>query len=261
MPNPPSTGLPNAQDYDTTVTGVVRDLVTDLMWERDVEPGPHTYSAAVEQCDMLSLAGFDDWRLPTIIELVSIVDFSTKNPSIDAVAFTGTPTNEAFWASTLVVWNASGAQSVNFGSGDTSDSYMGTGNRVRCVRATRAAHVSAPYVVEADTVYDSRTTLTWQRAATVNQYSWSSALDYCAALDLANGGWRLPSMKELETLIDFSRSSPAIDAATFPSSSTDHLWTSSLAPGNPSLAWLVDFSSGGTLSQDIGAKVLVRCVR
>src|SRR5262245_28544364 len=71
MPNPPSTGLPNPASYDTSVDGVVCDEVTGLLWQREVDStAVYIRSEASAYCDGLELAGYDDWRLPTRIELV-----------------------------------------------------------------------------------------------------------------------------------------------------------------------------------------------
>lgn len=48
---------------------------------------------------------------------------------------------------------------------------------------------------------DPITSLTWQVPSAVNVMNWQEALDYCAALDLDGGGWRLPDIDELRSLI------------------------------------------------------------
>ena len=57
------------------------------------------------------------------------------------------------------------------------------------------------YTIPGDgTVYDTATTLTWQRAANMTGMTWASAGPYCAGLTSpAGGGWRLPTVKELTT--------------------------------------------------------------
>ena len=67
------------------------------------------------------------------------------------------------------------------------------------------------YVVEEGTVTDTRTRLTWQRSPDLTPRGWTLAAPYCSDLDLNGKGWRLPSVKELLTLVDESRWGPAID--------------------------------------------------
>src|SRR5262249_5513222 len=85
--------------------------------------------------------------------------------------------------------------------------------------------------VDADTAFDSRTGLTWQRKSAPAFYSWPDALAYC---ELQNGqqkgdekGWRLPNYKELATLIA-EDAMPPIDTVLFPDTIMDRpYWSSS----------------------------------
>lgn len=133
MPNPVATGLPNAASYDTSSPGIVRDQVTGLEWQRDIHPDSYTWADAQAHCASLQLGGARPWRLPSRIELVSIIDFSSSNPAIDAAAFPATPASY-FWASSRVALAGCWAWSVNFGNGGTSYAEASYAQRVRCVR-------------------------------------------------------------------------------------------------------------------------------
>ncbi|MEO7330601.1 MAG: DUF1566 domain-containing protein [Minicystis sp.] len=135
MPNPPDSGLPNVAMYDTTtIVGVVIDKVTGLQWQRVIDPGSYMPSDAVTYCANLALAG-GCWRLPTRIELVSLVDFtkSSSGSTIDSVAFPDTP-GTAFGTSSPLAGSPSGAWGVNFFGGNTGYSDVSNAFRVRCVR-------------------------------------------------------------------------------------------------------------------------------
>jgi hypothetical protein len=134
MPNPPGTGLPNPASYDTSTPGVVVDRVTCLQWEQPANGPQGPQSSAQAYCAGLSLAGHSDWRLPTIIELVSIVDFTTWNPAIDLNAFPGTPVDAAFWSSSQVAGDPAATWYVHFAGGYTYSDTINYGYRVRCVR-------------------------------------------------------------------------------------------------------------------------------
>ena len=61
--------------------GTVMDITTGLMWDKR-ETMPMTWEKALACCENLDLAGYDDWRLPNIRELLSLVDDSRHEPSI-----------------------------------------------------------------------------------------------------------------------------------------------------------------------------------
>ena len=121
------------------------------------------------------------------------------------------------------------------------------------------------YTVASGTVYDTMTKLTWQQTVSTTQYTWSDAQSYCASLNLAGTGWRVPSVKELMTLVDFSvapGSGPAtIDATAFPNAPANWFWSSTLLAGISSLAWDVDFLIGYTNNGFVSGHNIVRCVR
>ncbi|MCK6586273.1 MAG: DUF1566 domain-containing protein, partial [Polyangiaceae bacterium] len=63
---------------------------------------------------------------------------------------------------------------------------------------------------------DKDTNLTWQRQVDANIYNQIEADAYCMALNTNGGGWRLPTISELLTLVDETGYSPAIDTTAFP---------------------------------------------
>ena len=127
------------------------------------------------------------------------------------------------------------------------------------------AQADAPacrYAVSADTVPDHDTCLTWQRAVAASSYTWASAATYCNNLVLAGpNNWRLPTIQELQTIVDESRVNPAIDTTAFPSTPAQYFWSSSPYAGDSSDAWVVDFHLGYVYHDDVGYTYRVRCVR
>jgi len=64
----------------------VLDNSTGLIWTRDNVPGGRmNWKDAQEACAKLTLGGFSDWRLPTIKELLTLVDYGRHAPAIDSV--------------------------------------------------------------------------------------------------------------------------------------------------------------------------------
>lgn len=129
----------------------------------------------------------------------------------------------------------------------------------------RHGHADAPsdrYMITAETVYDTKTQLTWQRINSASQYTWSDAQSYCSALQLAGkDDWRVPSMKELQTIVDEIRTDIAIDPTVFPGTPNDRFWTSSALAGNASSAWTVNFTRGDAYTTDVSYANWVRCLR
>jgi hypothetical protein len=273
MPNPPSTNLPNPQVYDASQEpGVVVDAVTGLEWQRNVDPGTLDWSGAASYCARVAMGG-GGFRLPSRIELLSLVDFTKSGPLIDATAFPDTPSNY-FWTSSPVAADPSQAWSVYFGFGTTiaSPSKATSSYDVRCVRQrARSASTDAGeppreagvgrYELHDGTVRDTGSRLTWQLAIASTPLSWGDARDYCGSLDFAGGGWRLPSVSELATLIDETTAHPAIDLGAFAGTPSEYFWTSSLLTNFETYAWTVYLWDGLSTFFDVAEKHRVRCVR
>jgi len=119
------------------------------------------------------------------------------------------------------------------------------------------------FVVDAkgETVQDTMTKLTWQRVVVGDQYNWAGAKDFCGSLPLAGGGWRLPDVRELRSIVDRQQLNPAIDPTAFPDTPSGFFWSSTPVQGSSSNAWGVHFSYGYSYSHDVTYGNRVRCVR
>ena len=127
-------GAPNLESYTDNHDGTVTDNVTGLMWQQAVSTTTYTWAQAVAYCPTLSLASHSDWRLPSRIELVSIVDLGvTSGASINATYFPSTPTS-SFWSSSPLAGSSSFAWVVFFNYGSTPFGDVSSTFPVRCVR-------------------------------------------------------------------------------------------------------------------------------
>jgi hypothetical protein len=92
---------------------------------------------------------------------------------------------------------------------------------------------------------DTTTGLEWTRKhVTPKAVPWADAAKACETLDLAGGGWRLPTIRELLTLVDYERHDPAINTDVFTCESNWY-WTSTAAAPSPGdCAWGVNFDDG-----------------
>jgi len=107
-----------------------------------------------------------------------------------------------------------------------------------------------------DTVTDTRTGITWQRTVSPGSYTWPAANAYCAGLGT---GWRVPTLKELLTLVDPARHDPAI-APVFRDTPPMIFWTATRNVHDKAL-WCVSFSLGYTSTYSDTNTLRVRCVR
>jgi hypothetical protein len=133
MPNLPAdvtAGAPNPASVGDNGDGTVTDNVTGLVWQQTVAPSLYAWSDALALCPTLTLAGHTDWRLPSAIELVSIVDYGQAAPSISGTYFPATP-SAAFWSSSI---GPTYAWKVDFNDGSTSTEAVTGLHNVRCVR-------------------------------------------------------------------------------------------------------------------------------
>jgi hypothetical protein len=283
--------------YTNVTGGCVLDNVTGLMWEiktndyglRDWGYGYTNFGAAynpatqyqtdasgyVTAVNATNLCGYSDWRLPTVDELHSIVDYSVSygGITIDTTWFP-LSTNSTYWTATSV--GASYAWYVDFFGNGISPS--GTRSYAKNVRLVRAGHspITPRYTVSADgqEVTDNQTKLIWRRCAegmvysggtctgTASTFTHQAALQRAAAQASSAGiAWRLPNVKELSSIADKSLVYPAIDSTAFPATPPLWFWSSSPLVGYSNYAWYVYFNVGyvyGYLRDDSGYVRLVR---
>ena len=237
--------------------GTVSDLVTGLMWQQD--PGAKvTFAQAKANADSFSLAGYDDWRLPTIKELYSLIDFrgvtgtsaATSTPYLDTSVFVfrygDESAGERFIDSQMatsteyVSTTMNGSHTmfgVNFADGRIKG--YGTSGGPNGEKTFFCYYVrgNADYgknVFESGgdgTVTDTATGLMWLQADSGSfgagdradgTLTWEQALAWAENLTYAgHSDWRLPNAKELQSLVDYTRS-----PSTHGTAAIDPLFTS-----------------------------------
>jgi len=146
----PSGAQPRYTIYNLVgISSVTVDNRTGLMWITNPltdagfnKAGPSIWAVAISSCENLTYAGFTDWRLPNVKELMSIVDYGAASaPRINTAAFPGTVPG-SYQTSTTNVINGSGANysmwSVDFNTGQVNYGAFGAkanaAYNVRCVR-------------------------------------------------------------------------------------------------------------------------------
>ena len=96
--------------------GTVTNTDTGLMWQQDTAPSTYNWQGALYYCETLTLASHNDWRLPKVNELQSLVDYTRYNPSINTTFFPNTMSSY-YWSSTTYAGHPDSAWLVRFGHG------------------------------------------------------------------------------------------------------------------------------------------------
>lgn len=233
----------NEPSYQDNNDGTVTDLVTDLMWQQTMYD-KMTDDEAVAYANESQLGGYDDWRIPSIKELFSLIQYSGESGGETAkVLFIDTdyfdqPLGDTsigereidaqVWSSTHYVGQTMKGDETIFGVNFIDGRIKGYGavnprtrtdNEMyfRLVRGNEAYGENV-FVDNYDgTLTDTATGLMWQMADDGQTRDWEESLDYAENLELAGySDWRLPNAKELQSIVDYSKSvqttsSPAID--------------------------------------------------
>lgn len=232
--------------YHDNGDGTVTDLNTGLMWQKT--PGNKvTYDEAVAGAEDLNLAGYDDWRLPTIKELYSLILFSGTDPAPESVEPTvpfidtnyfdfeygdisaGERIIDAqYWSSTEYVGTTmNGAATVfgvNFADGRIKGYPRDTGPQgqpmtafVRYVRGSLNYGINNFTDNGDGTIIDNATGLMWSKNDSGEGMNWEDALAWVQQKNeesyLDYNDWRLPNAKELQSIVDYTRSPQTTNSA------------------------------------------------
>jgi len=255
--NPPSF----TDNYDGTIT----DNNTGLMWQK-TDGGEMTFEATSDYCKNLNIGGYTDWRLPTGIELFSLNYFDQINPALNTTYFTKTVA-EYWWTSEVRADDATKIWVVNAGGGigahPKTETVSAGGIKHFHVRAVREA-INPTFSVEHftdnanGTITDNFTGLTWQKIQSANTMTWEEALSYSKTASLAGKtDWRLPNVKELQSLNDVKLLKPSFNKTYFPNINSGNYWSSTSLYMTPVKAWdlNVDYGivsqSDKTLSENV----------
>ena len=252
-----------APSYKDNGDGTISDLVTGLMWTKTPDVNGDgkinaadklTLSQALERAGTLRAGGHSDWRLPTIKEQYSLIDFSGVDPLladtdtsrltpfIDTKYFTfgygdisaGDRIIDAqMAASTLYVGKTFIFLQTMFGTNFVDGRIKGYPPAIGMgsfaektfyayyVRGNPAYGVNSFTDNGDSTVTDKATKLMWSQADSGSGMDWGHALAWAQQKNaehyLGYDDWRVPNIKELQSIVDYSRSpattdSPAIDA-------------------------------------------------
>jgi len=242
-----------APAYSPAGDGTVKDTNTGLTWTQTPDLDGNgvinaadklTYSQAIAYAASLSAGGYADWRLPTIKELYSLVDFrgedisgppelaqGTPNPFLDDETFAfgygdtaagERPIDAQFATSTLYTSTTMGGNTTMFGvnfadgrikgypAGPTPVDPDGKGFYVLFVRGEEGYGRNQLVDNGDGTVTDAATGLMWSQEDSGSGMDWKEALAWVQEMNsrgyLGHDDWRLSDAKELQSLVDYTRS-------------------------------------------------------
>lgn len=208
--------FPRPVRFDASDPAAVKDNETGLVWQQLADGSYPSLSQAeaVGYCDSLEHAGADDWRLPSAGELFSLSQLqSGAFNHHDPAAFPNSPA-DTFWSASQYALDLTWGWTVFFGY--YGEPFPGAvpfvlmydlgefAYHVRCVRAGVAP--SPRYTDNQDgTVLDNSTGRVWEKSPTLANLTPREAQDYCRHLELAGGGWRMPTLGELVGIADYTQ--------------------------------------------------------
>jgi hypothetical protein len=251
---------------------VILDGFTGLYWQHQAPLSAVSWSdqaspgSAQYYCDRLKQGGYRDWRVPSVLELQSLLDYTIFfGAMVNPIVFPFTVA-DFFWASANDIASPDYAWGVDFRGGSTQIRKSNSKGYLRCVRGSYPS-VADRYVNENGSpltpvsrqVKDLATGLIWQRGilSLTNQ---SAASKYCDSLLLGRTFWKLPTIKELGTLVNNKLFDPSLNETVFPGYSLESLWSSSRDSKSIGF-WYQRFFVGETGVTPLEFPLFVRCVR
>ena len=266
--------------------GCTRDNASGLLWEiKTAEPGPRhadrtfsqftaAFNPSREMGNVNDAAGYlgtvnaerlcgaGDWRLPTRLELLGLVDYASA-PTAMAIAaayFPNPPSKlskSVYWSGSAAAGPGNTAWGIDFADGSAGDDNRGVNYALRAVSGTTAP---PQWTVSADgqEATDARSKLVWRRCVegmrwngstctgSAGSFTWAEAMALARAAAAQGAAWRLPSVQELSSLVDDGRVNPAIDAARFPATPALWFWTATPDANDAAYVWFVNFGTGYT---------------
>lgn len=223
----------NNPSYTDNGDGTITDNVTGLMWQK-VMGKKISFEEAFQRATNFELGGYRDWRVPTIKELYSLIKFTGSvrgqkaiKPFIDTQYFDQPLGNTRLrereidaqtWSNTEYVGRTMRNDETVFGVNFVDGRIKGypkfnprsrQPNKMyfRFVRGNKQYGINQ-YIDNKDgTITDAATGLMWQKSDSRQGMNWENAIMYAENLKLGGyNDWRLPNAKELQSIVDYSRS-------------------------------------------------------
>jgi uncharacterized repeat protein (TIGR01451 family) len=275
------------EDFTINNDGTVLHKKTGLTWQRcsvgqtwtgsscSGTASTFTWNDAVAKYE--NKTDCNQWRLPRIDELNTIAENGTFNPAINSTIFPKTP-GVWFWSASVHAHYPNSAWLVDFGGGYEGSNSKNGNNAVRLVRGGQSCSFDTftPTVDFTDngngTVTHQKTGLMWQRCSVGQTWNGAgctgsaSSMNYTSAIAQTSvladyNDWRLPTLNELNTIVEYKNYSPAINSTVFPNTPSNLFWSASFFASSPDGAFIVGFNGGYDDYNLKDGNLVVRLVR
>lgn len=238
---------------------------TGLSWIAAEDTTEYTQPDAIAHCAALSTADGEagSYRLPTVVELATLIDSGEFDPAVDPLFVGAAPAG--YWSSTPVVSGPTQGWTVRFDAGEVVPSLTTHANHVRCVRGDFVGarlRQGGPLVATGETLVDEEGGLEWQRHPSDSRRTWSAALQYCASLEVdGKTDFHLPNVNELRGLLDYGTTTPVRTDPLFADLRGDTYWSSTPTYGIGSLSQAISFNLGVQDGVSVDSPTYAVCVR
>ena len=242
------------------VTNIVTDNSTCLQWADFDNDLTYNWNEAENYCKSLNIGG-NNWRMPTIEELRTIINYDNGTFPYVFNKFLSFNNNATYWSSRSYAKDRSKAWALILGLGHQTQLDKTSQAKVRCVSGTGFLRHMFARDNKTGIVTDYANKLMWQDNETITA-SMHDAIKYCESLQL--GGytdWRLPNFLELYTLADANLSDYALNSIFQSRGNKSQFWSSTIVSYNHSFGWDVNFLFPGDDWDFRSDEDSVRCVR
>lgn len=207
--------------------------------------------------------GIDDWRMPNVKELSSLVNSGKDYPALDDAWFPNTKASR-YWCSDASAGHPDMAWTVSFSLATTGHSFISENETlyVHAVRLGQSEFLDDLQDNDDGTVTDPNTGLMWQKETAPEKYTWQEALEYAEELELNDySDWRLPNRNELQSLVDYKKFGSAVDEILDDFTECDWYWSSTTNVTSNNRAWSINFTGGWIGERGKSQELFVRAVR
>ena len=274
------------------INNTIIDNITNLKWQNNKETITLKLSQnkAISYCSNLNLDNDNNWRLPSIQELLTLINYGKANSSISNIFIDNNMDNNtdnntsnnisnnnkannknkaknnnnlSYWSSTIYKKDSSLAWGIDFKYGDDFHQNIKHKFNIRCVSGDKLIKSKFKRNNKSKIVKDITLNLQWQdnNNSKTTEKTFQEAISHCENLSLGGyNNWRLPNIKELLSITDKDNES-SINPIFKNTSLIWLYWSSTTDVSSNDFARAIWFRNGGDWIYPKSSLNFTRCVR